>query len=112
MMKNELFKSIGGFNQEDLPVAFNDIDLCLRIKQQNLLIVYTPYSELYHYESASRGSDQTIENSQRFQKEIKYMLEKWGDILKSDPYYNPNLTLEKEDFSMAELREIKARAVL
>ncbi|HRH41875.1 MAG TPA: glycosyltransferase family 2 protein [Pyrinomonadaceae bacterium] len=112
MMKNELFKSIGGFNQEDLPVAFNDIDLCLRIKQQNLLIVYTPYSELYHYESASRGSDQTKENSQRFQKEIKYMLEKWGDILKSDPYYNPNLTLEKEDFSMAELREIKARAVL
>lgn len=103
MVRAEVFKSLGGFNQENLPIAFNDIDLCLRIKQKNLLIVYTPYSELYHYESASRGSDQTLENSPRFQKETKFMLENWGNILQSDPYYNPNLTLEREDFSIANL---------
>ncbi|MBX7172213.1 MAG: glycosyltransferase family 2 protein [Pyrinomonadaceae bacterium] len=104
MVKAETFKSLKGFDEKNLPVAFNDIDLCLRIRQKNLLIVYTPFAELYHYESASRGSDQTLKNNPRFQKELNYMLEKWGKILAKDPYYNPNLTLEREDFSMENFR--------
>lgn len=100
MMRKEVFNLLGGFNESNLAIAFNDIDLCLRIRQQGLLIIYTPYAELYHHESASRGSDLTSENLLRFRVEKKYMLDKWKDVLLGDPYYNPNLTLEKEDFSI------------
>ncbi len=59
MTKAELFKDLGGFNEQDLAAAFNDVDFCLRLREKNLLIVYTPYAELYHYESLSRGSVKT-----------------------------------------------------
>ncbi len=94
----KVFKEVGGFN-EDLAVAFNDIDLCLRIRERGYRIVWTPFAELYHYEGLSRGQD-TIANP-RFLKEIEIMRERWGKLLDHDPYYNPNLTLEREDFSLS-----------
>jgi O-antigen biosynthesis protein len=100
MVRAEVFKSLGGFDEKNLAVAFNDVDFCLKIRQKGLLIIYTPYAELYHYESISRGADQTPEKALRFRKEVEYMMGNWNGTLHNDPYYNPNLTLEKEDFSI------------
>jgi GT2 family glycosyltransferase len=99
LTRREIFEAVGGFN-EDLAVAFNDVDFCLEVCKAGYRIVYTPYARLYHYESASRGSDTTLENAGRFRAEIAYMLAKWGPWLQHDPYYNPNLTLCREDFSL------------
>jgi len=100
MLRKDVFEEVGGFD-EKLAIAFNDIDLCLKIRQKMYLIVYTPYAELYHHESLSRGYEDTPDKQERFSKEVKYMRDKWGDIIdKGDPYYNPNLTLEREDFSI------------
>ena len=99
LTRREVFEAVGGFN-EDLAVAFNDVDFCLEVCKAGYRIVYTPYARLYHYESASRGSDTTLENAGRFRTEIAYMLAKWGPWLQYDPYYNPNLTLCREDFSL------------
>jgi GT2 family glycosyltransferase len=85
MIRKDLFEKVGGFN-EDLAVCYNDVDLCLRLRENGYLIVYTPYAELYHYESVSKGYEVDIH-------EAEYMLKKWGSILKRDPYYNPNLSL-------------------
>jgi len=100
MMRKQVFKEVGGFNV-NLAVAFNDVDLCLKIREKGYLIVYTPYAKLYHHESLSRGYEDTPEKQARFLKEIEYVRKKWGHVIdKGDPYYNPNLTLEKEDFSI------------
>ena len=85
----------------NLAIAFNDVDLCIRIRQEGYQVIWTPYAELYHLEFASRGSDLTPENRDRFAAEVKYMQERWDDVLRSDPYYNPNLSLEATDFSLA-----------
>lgn len=100
MIRKEVFEEVGGFNEE-LVVAFNDVDLCLKIREKGYLIVYTPYAALYHHESLSRGYEDNPEKQERFSKEVMYMREKWGEITdKGDPYYNPNLSLEKENFSI------------
>ncbi|OUQ46184.1 glycosyltransferase family 2 protein [Lachnoclostridium sp. An118] len=100
MISKELFKKIGGFD-EKLKVAFNDIDLCMKIREQGLLIVYTPYAELYHYESKSRGQEDTKEKIDRFNEEVSYFCNRWNEKLEEgDIYYNPNLTLDKHDFSL------------
>ena len=99
MMRKKIFDEIGGFD-EKLEIAFNDVDLCLRIREAGYLIVYTPYSLLYHHESLSRGYEDTLEKQERFSREVMLMHEKWGKVIdKGDPYYNPNLSLECEDFS-------------
>jgi GT2 family glycosyltransferase len=101
MMRKEVFVEIDGFNEENLAVAFNDVDLCLKIRDKGYLIVYTPYAKLYHHESISRGFEDTPEKQERFLKEVAYMRQKWGRLIdEGDPYYSPNLTLEKEDFSI------------
>ena len=100
MMAKELSDYVGGFD-EKLKVAFNDIDLCMQIRKRNKLIVYTPYAELYHYESKSRGLENTKEKVERFNEEVNYFAKKWKKELEDgDPYYNINLTLEKHDFSL------------
>ena len=101
IMKRDIFDSIGGFNEVDFAVAFNDVDLCLRIRQAGHLIVYDPYAQLYHHESASRGYENTPEKFLRFESEIENMKSRWKDVLRYDPYYNPNLTLLSEDFAFA-----------
>ncbi|NJD54181.1 MAG: glycosyltransferase family 2 protein [Candidatus Methanoperedens sp.] len=100
LIRKKVFYEVGGFD-ENIEVAFNDVDLCLKIREKGYLITYTPYAELYHHESLSRGYENTPEKMKRFLKEYSYMREKWGSVIdKGDPYYNPNLTLIKEDFSI------------
>lgn len=94
------FEAVGGLTEE-LQVAFNDIDYCMKVRALGKLVVYNPYAELYHYESKSRGMEDTPEKVARFNKEIAAFWERWPDILKSgDPYFNPNLSLDKADFSL------------
>ena len=86
---------------EKLQVAFNDVDFCLRVRKAGYLVVYNPYVELYHYESKTRGAEDTKEKVRRFQSEIEYMRSHHLDILKNgDPMYNRNLTLTKWDYSL------------
>lgn len=98
MMKSSLYDELNGLD-ELFTVAFNDVDLCLRIREKGYHIVFTPYAELYHYESLSRGSEDSPEKIKRFQSEIKRFESKWG-LYRYDPYYNINLTLDIEDFSL------------
>ena len=98
--KKSAFDAVGGLSEE-LAVAFNDIDFCMKLRKAGYLIVYNPYAELYHYESKSRGLEDTPEKVARFNKEIATFEKKWPEILKNgDPYYNPNLTLKSQDFSL------------
>jgi glycosyltransferase involved in cell wall biosynthesis/2-polyprenyl-3-methyl-5-hydroxy-6-metoxy-1,4-benzoquinol methylase len=101
LVRKEVFDSVGGFDEKNLSVAFNDVDLCLRIQEKGFNNVWTPYAELYHYESATRGYEDTPEKQARFNKEVSYMKQRWGNALLVDPAYNPNLTLDREDFSFA-----------
>lgn len=93
LMKKTLFDDIGGFD-EKLEVAYNDVDLCLKIRKKGYRIVYTPYASLTHFESASRGNDWGKENRKRLVSEAGYIKAKWGDGL-SDPYYNPNFSKDR-----------------
>lgn len=99
LISTKIFHLAGGFNEDDLAVSFNDVDLCLKIRELDYRIVWTPYAELYHHESITRGKDKTGEKKARFLKEIEYMNITWGKWLKNDPAYSPNLTLNAEDFS-------------
>ena len=100
MVKKSAFDQVGGLTEE-LAVAFNDIDFCMKLRAAGYLIVYNPYAELYHYESKSRGLEDTPEKVARFNKEIATFEKRWPDIMRDgDPYYNPNLTLKSQDFSL------------
>ena len=100
MVKTSVFKAVGGFDEE-LKVAFNDIDLCMKVRKYGVKIVFTPYAELYHYESKSRGMEDTPEKQLRFSREVNCFRRKWErELLKGDPYYNPNLTLNNTDCSL------------
>ncbi|MBN2885765.1 MAG: glycosyltransferase [Chromatiaceae bacterium] len=100
MIRRELYEAVGGLD-ESLEVAFNDIDFCLRVRQAGYRNVWSPYAEMIHHESASRGLETTPEKQQRFAGEVRIMRDKWGDVLDEDPAYSPNLSLEREDFSLA-----------
>lgn len=99
MTKRSIFNEVNGFD-ENFPVAFNDVDFCLKIREKGYLIVWTPFAELYHHELKTRGYEDTTEKQLRFSKECEYIIRKWKHVLVNDPYYSPNLTLEKEDFSL------------
>lgn len=100
MMKRSLFEQLGGF-EERLSVAFNDVDLCLRANEAGYLVVYDPYACLRHYESKSRGAEDSSEKVRRFQEEIEFMRTRWEKLLKAgDPYYNKNLSLSKWNYSL------------
>ncbi|HUM83175.1 MAG TPA: glycosyltransferase family 2 protein [Lachnospiraceae bacterium] len=100
MVKRSAFDKVGGFTEE-LAVAFNDIDFCMKIRKAGYLIVYNPYAELYHYESKSRGLENTPEKIQRFTRECDTFRKNWPEILRDgDPYYNPNLSMVTQDFSL------------
>ena len=104
MMKRSAFEEAGGFT-EKLSVAFNDVDLCLKVRKNGSLIVYDPYVQLYHMESKTRGAEDSEAKVRRFQEEIEYMRCQWIDILrKGDPYYNKNLSLTKWNYSLRPIR--------
>lgn len=103
MVKRKAFDEVGGLSEE-LQVAFNDIDFCMKLRKAGYLIVYNPYAELYHYESKSRGLEDTPEKVARFNQEIATFEKRWPEILRDgDPFYNPNLTLDSQDFSLRRL---------
>lgn len=100
MIKRSTYDEVGGLD-EGLAVAFNDVDFCLRVRSAGYRNVWTPYAEMFHHESASRGAETTPEKQARFNGEVAFMKNRWSDALLNDPYYNPNLTLEHEDFTIA-----------
>jgi GT2 family glycosyltransferase len=96
VMRREVYLRAGGFDEQHLPVTFNDVDFCLRVRRLGLRIVWTPHAELTHHESASRGYEDTRAKQQRVIGEVAFMRERWGAELEIDPAYNPNFTLESE----------------
>jgi GT2 family glycosyltransferase len=92
MMSASLFADIGGYD-EQLAVAFNDVDLCVRIRERGRRIIFTPDVEMTHHESASLGAHNSPERQEQFGREVAYIKSKWGGVLAEDPFYNPNLSL-------------------
>lgn len=99
MLPKKVFEKVGGLD-ERFEVAFNDVDLCLKILKEGYDVIFTPFAELYHFESKSRGTDETPVKRKRFVREVMLFTQEWKSFLdQGDPYYNPNLTLEANDFS-------------
>lgn len=98
-VRRSVFDAVGGLD-EGIVVAFNDIDFCLRVREAGYRNVWTPYAELYHHESATRGYEDSPEKIARFKREESFMKARWGAMLRDDPYYNVNLSLETAPFSL------------
>ena len=101
MVRKSIYDALGGLD-EQFAVALNDVDFCLRIREKGYLNVFTPFAELYHFESASRGSDIVDESkAARYEQESALFRERWKELLaKGDPYYNPNFSLDYSDYSL------------
>ncbi len=98
MVKTKVYDEVGGLSEE-LKVAFNDVDFCMKVRKKGYLIVYTPYAKLYHYESKTRGYEDTKEKQERFNNEIKIFTDKWQEeIDNKDPYFNKNFRLDSSKF--------------
>ncbi|MCG6871973.1 MAG: glycosyltransferase, partial [Gammaproteobacteria bacterium] len=101
MIRRALYQELGGFNEEQLGVACNDVDFCLRVREAGYLNMWTPFMEAFHYESRSRGYEDTPEKKARFEKERAWFRERHRDLLeRGDPYYNANLSLDSEKFEL------------
>lgn len=101
MIRKEIFLEVGGL-EEELQVAFNDVDFCLKVWSKGYNNLWLPQVKLFHYESKSRGYEDTPEKQARFLKEINWIKRQWSSVLDNDPAYNPNLTKDREDFSLGE----------
>lgn len=101
LVRKSVYMEVDGLEEEALKVAFNDVDFCLKVRRAGYRNLWTPYAELYHHESKSRGKEDTPEKIARFASEVAYMQEKWGKDLRVDPFYSANLTLDREDFSLS-----------
>lgn len=101
MVRKSLYEELGGLDEKHLPVAFNDVDLCLRVREAGYRVVWTPHAELYHHESISRGKDVSAEKVRWAKREVAYMRRRWKHVLRRDPFYNPNLSYERADFSIS-----------
>jgi len=100
-IRKAIFREVGGFDEEGLPVAFNDVDFCIRVMKEGYRNLWTPHARLTHHESLSRGGEDSPEKIDRFRGEVGVMRARWGDLLDNDPCYNPNLTLVHENWSVA-----------
>jgi len=101
VIRRSVFEQVGGLD-ERLEVAFNDVDFCIRVREAGYRNLWTPFAELYHHESASRGYEDTPEKVERFNREVRFMLDRWGAQLEADPYYNVNLSLTDAPFTLAQ----------
>ncbi len=100
LVKKSLFEKVGGLD-ESFAISLNDVDFCLKLRKLGLLNVFTPFAELYHFESISRGLDDQGEKAQRYNRESAHFREKWKtELEQGDPYYNPNFSLDRSDFSL------------
>jgi GT2 family glycosyltransferase len=103
MIKKSIYNEINGMDEVKFKVAYNDVDFCLRVLEKGYLNIFTPFAEMYHHESISRGYETTPEKIARFQTEKDALFARHKEILTSgDPYYNPNLTLDREDFGICQ----------
>ena len=102
-----LYQRLEGLNEGTLTVAFNDVDYCLRLQESGHRVIFTPHAELVHHESATRGSDDSLRKRLRARREVKYMRMRWRERMKHDPYYNPNLSYRRPDFSLSETPRVK-----
>jgi GT2 family glycosyltransferase len=101
LIRKHIYLEVGGMEEKNLTIAFNDVDFCIRVRETGLRNVWTPHSVLYHHESATRGYEDNPKKQARFESEIRFMQKRWGRKLLEDPCYSPNLTLQHEDFSYA-----------
>ena len=102
IVKKETYLRVGGLDEMNLKIAFNDVDFCLRVRELGFKNLWTPFVELFHHESKSRGHENTPEKIARFQEEIYYMQSRWGNMLRFDPAYNPNLSLGSEQWRISD----------
>lgn len=100
MVRRDVYHAAGGLDEVNLPIAFNDVDFCLRLQERSLRCVWTPYAELVHHESLTRGAENTPEKLERFVQEAEYMKQRWGSGLLCDPYYSRYLSRDHENFSL------------
>lgn len=107
MVWKSLYETLGGMDERRLPVAFNDVDFCLRVREAGYRVVWTPHAELYHRESASRGKDRSAERARQARHEAAYMRRRWKHALRHDPFYNPNLSRERPDFSLSNMPAVE-----
>lgn len=96
-----IFEQLGGLNETALKVAFNDVDYCLRVRAAGYRVVFTPYAQLYHHESVSRGVDDSPEKQKRASVEVNYMQQTWQEVIQNDPFYHPNLNYARPDFKLS-----------
>ena len=100
LVRRSIYLQVNGLDESNLKVAFNDVDFCIKVREAGYRNLWTPFAELYHHESVSRGAEDTPEKRARANAEIDFIKLKWGDLLKEDPYYSPHLTKDREDFSI------------
>ena len=101
LTKKDLYEEVGGMDEDNLAIAFNDIDYCLKLREHNYKIIFTPYAELYHYESLTRGYDNELETKdpEKFKRvvaEIEFFQNKWKKYIDYDRFYNPNFSLGED----------------
>jgi GT2 family glycosyltransferase len=102
VVRREAWDQVGGLDEPSLPLVFNDVDFCLRLRESGWGVVWTPYAELFHHKSIKSGPGDIGPGSAEFAREADYMQRRWGSqVLRNDPYYSPNLSLDAEDFSLA-----------
>lgn len=101
IVRKEIYWQAGGMDEINLQVAFNDVDFCLKVRELGYRNVWTPYAELYHHESATRGIEDNPAKQERFAREVKFLQQRWRNEILYDPAYSPNLTVDREDFSIA-----------
>jgi len=104
-IRRQVYQQVGGLDADTFPVAFNDVDFCLRVRAAGYRNIFTPHVQLYHFESKSRGFEDTPVKALRFKRDREWLRQRWLPELLRDPAYNPNLTLESEDFSLARPHE-------
>jgi cellulose synthase/poly-beta-1,6-N-acetylglucosamine synthase-like glycosyltransferase len=100
VIRRSVFEQVGGLD-ESLAVAYNDVDFCLRVREAGYRNVWTPYAEMVHHESATRGYETTPAKQARLEQEMNLLRQRWGEQLFNDPAYSPNLNLKKPDFAYA-----------
>jgi glycosyltransferase involved in cell wall biosynthesis len=101
VVRKNVYLEVGGLNEIDLPVAFNDVDFCLKIQAAGYRNVWTPFAELIHHESVTRGKETTPEQKARFARDTEYMMTHWRDVYESDPFYNVNLVRDRSTYDVA-----------
>ena len=101
LVKKSVFEELNGLDEENLAVAFNDVDFCLRAYEAGYRIVYTPFANLTHHESLSRGAEEGLDKVKRFKRETTYIWNRWKDFIENDPYLNPNFILESHNYALS-----------